>query len=149
MVAQHLDRPPRNGNQFKFFLSTRDTRQGPIRLRQILNQKLTSKIADYHVEAFDKLGSLYYSEEDYDDFYYGKGSAYPDINGGIGILFEQASSRGHLQESDNGLLSFPFTIRNQLTAAFLYAKGSNLAAERTAKLTLQTFYADGQGKSAS
>src|SRR5690606_19615997 len=29
------------------------------------------------------------------------------------ILFEQASSRGHAQESSNGLLTFPFTIRNQ------------------------------------
>ena len=81
-----------------------------------MNQKLTQKIGSFHVEAFDKLGSLYYSEEDYDDFYYGKGSTYPDVNGSIGILFEQASSRGHIQESDNGLLTFPFTIRNQLTA---------------------------------
>ena len=26
----------------------------------------------------DKIGSLYYSKEDYDDFYFGKGSTYPD-----------------------------------------------------------------------
>ena len=32
-------------------------------------------------------------------------------------MFEQASSRGHLQESDNGLLTFPFTIRNQVRTA--------------------------------
>jgi hypothetical protein len=48
-----------------------------------MNQKLTQKIGEFHVEAFNELGSLYYSEEDYDDFYYGKGSTYPDINGGI------------------------------------------------------------------
>ena len=82
-----------------------------------LNQKLTAKIGDYHAKAFNKLGSLYYTEESFDDFYYGKGSTFPDINGGIGILFEQASSRGHIQETDNGLLTFPFTIRNQFTAA--------------------------------
>jgi hypothetical protein len=82
-----------------------------------LNQKLTKDIATYHAKAFDKIGSLYYSEESYDDFYYGKGSTFPDINGGIGILFEQASSRGHIQESDNGVLTFPFTIKNQFTAA--------------------------------
>ena len=80
------------------------------------NQLLTKEIGKYHAKAFDKLGSLYYSEEDYDDFYYGKGSTFPDINGCIGILFEQASSRGHVQESNNGNLSFPFTIRNQITA---------------------------------
>ncbi|MAR62687.1 MAG: zinc carboxypeptidase, partial [Flavobacteriaceae bacterium] len=79
------------------------------------NQELTEKIAKYHSEYLDKIGSLYYSKENYDDFYFGKGSTYPDINGSIGILFEQASSRGHLQQSQNGILTFPFTIKNQLT----------------------------------
>ena len=81
-----------------------------------LNQDITRKISKYHVKALDEIGSLYYSEERFDDFYYGKGSTFPDINGGIGILFEQASSRGHVQNSDNGILTFPFTIKNQLTA---------------------------------
>lgn len=81
-----------------------------------LNQDITRKISKYHVKALDEIGSLYYSEERFDDFYYGKGSTFPDINGGIGILFEQASSRGHIQNSDNGILTFPFTIKNQLTA---------------------------------
>lgn len=77
------------------------------------NIDLTSRIGTYHAKALDKIGSAYYTKENYDDFYYGKGSTLPDINGSIGILFEQASSRGHLQESINGPLSFPFTIRNQ------------------------------------
>ncbi|MCG8321021.1 MAG: M14 family metallopeptidase [Cytophagales bacterium] len=78
--------------------------------------KLTNQIAGYHEKGLDKIGSLYYAKEGFDDFYYGKGSTYPDINGGVGILFEQASSRGHAQESVNGTLKFPFTIRNQFTA---------------------------------
>ncbi|WGH76799.1 M14 family metallopeptidase [Tenacibaculum tangerinum] len=82
-----------------------------------MNQELTKEIATYHAKAFDKIGSTYYSEESFDDFYYGKGSTFPDINGGIGILFEQGSSRGHAQESENGILTFPFAIRNQFTAA--------------------------------
>ncbi|TBN04740.1 zinc carboxypeptidase [Hyunsoonleella flava] len=82
-----------------------------------LNQELTAKIGNYHAKALDKIGSLYFTEESYDDFYYGKGSTFPDINGSIGILFEQASSRGHIQESDNGILTFPFTIRNQFTTS--------------------------------
>lgn len=81
------------------------------------NQDLTRDIAKFHANAFNKIGSLYYSEESFDDFYYGKGSTFPDIHGSIGILFEQASSRGHAQESDNGILTFPFTIRNQFTAS--------------------------------
>lgn len=81
------------------------------------NQELTMAIGTFHAKALDNIGSFYYTGESFDDFYYGKGSTFPDINGSIGILFEQASSRGHVQESDNGLLTFPFTIRNQFTTA--------------------------------
>ena len=95
-----------------------------------LNQQLTAKIGEYHAAALDKIGSLYYTEESFDDFYYGKGSTFPDINGGIGILFEQASSRGHAQQSDNGILTFPFAIRNQFTTALSTQKaGLNLRTE--------------------
>jgi hypothetical protein len=89
------------------------------------NYKLTRKMAAFHAEALDKIGAFYFTEESYDDFYYGKGSTYPDVQGAVGILFEQASSRGHLQESINGLLSFPFTIRNQFTTSLSSLKASN------------------------
>ena len=88
------------------------------------NQELTAAIGKYHEAALNAIGSLYYTEEDYDDFYYGKGSTYPDVNGSIGILFEQASSRGHAQETANGLLTFPFTIRNQFTTALSTLKAA-------------------------
>jgi len=80
------------------------------------NQDLTKKIAKYHAKNFDNNGVLYFSGERFDDFFYGKGSTFPDINGSIGILFEQASSRGHIQNSVNGLLPFSKTIKNQLIA---------------------------------
>ncbi|MCT8340936.1 M14 family metallopeptidase [Flavobacteriaceae bacterium TK19130] len=99
-----------------FFQPGIPSRTHPLTPQQ--NQDLTADIGNFHAKAFDEIGSLYYTKESFDDFYYGKGSTFPDINGGIGILFEQASSRGHVQESENGLLTFPFTIRNQLTAAF-------------------------------
>ena len=89
-----------------------------------LNQELTAKIGEYHANALDSIGSLYFTKEGYDDFYYGKGSTFPDINGGIGILFEQASSRGHAQESDHGVLTFPFTIKNQFNTALSTWKAS-------------------------
>lgn len=98
-----------------FFMPGEPTRIHPMTPK--VNQELTAKIGKFHAKALDKIGSLYYSGEGYDDFYYGKGSTYPDINGCVGILFEQASSRGHLQETENGLLSFPFTVRNQVATA--------------------------------
>ena len=91
------------------------------------NQVLTEEIGYFHAEALDKIGSMYFTKANYDDYYYGKGSTYPDINGGVGILFEQASSRGHIQESANGLLEFPFTIRNQVATSLSTQKaGLNL-----------------------
>ena len=102
-----------------------------------LNQDLTKEIATYHAKALDKIGSLYYSEESYDDFYFGKGSTFPDINGSIGILFEQASSRGHAQETVNGVLTFPFTIRNQFTAAL-----STLEAARKMRTKILKYQQD-------
>ncbi|MFN5005599.1 MAG: M14 family metallopeptidase [Bacteroidota bacterium] len=89
------------------------------------NLELTKKIGTYHAKALDEIGSLYYTQEGYDDFYYGKGSTFPDVQGAIGILFEQASSRGHAQESSNGILRFPFTIRNQFTTALSTLKAVN------------------------
>lgn len=81
------------------------------------NQDLTEEIGHFHAHALDSIKSLYYTKSSFDDYYYGKGSTYPDANACVGILFEQASSRGHLQESVNGLLSFPFTIRNQVVTS--------------------------------
>ncbi|HEY0731072.1 MAG TPA: M14 metallopeptidase family protein, partial [Chitinophagaceae bacterium] len=98
------------------------------------NQVLTQKIADYHTAFLDRIGSMYFTKEGYDDFYYGKGSTYPDVNGAIGILFEQASSRGHAQQTNNGVLTFPFTIRNQFTTTL-----STLEAARSLRKELLSF----------
>ena len=102
-----------------------------------LNQDLTKEIATYHEEALNEIGSLYYSEESFDDFYFGKGSTYPDANGGIGILFEQGSSRGHIQESVNGVITFPFTIKNQLATSF-----STLKAAKNMRVKLLNYMKD-------
>jgi hypothetical protein len=89
------------------------------------NQELTRKLGEFHAKALDQIGSLYFTQEGYDDFYYGKGSTYPDTQGAVGILFEQASSRGHAQESINGVLRFPFTIRNHFTTMLSSLKAIN------------------------
>ncbi|GAB4334842.1 MAG: M14 family metallopeptidase [Flammeovirgaceae bacterium] len=102
-------------NSTFFFQPGAPSRKNPLTPEK--NVELTSKIGKFHAKALDRIGSQYYTQESFDDFYYGKGSTYPDIQGSIGILFEQASSRGHAQESEQGVVIFPFTIRNQLTTA--------------------------------
>ena len=95
------------------------------------NVELTNAIAAYHARSFDEAGRLYYTEEGFDDFYPGKGSTYPDLHGSVGILFEQASSRGHAQTTDTGVLTFAFTIENQFRAAL-----STLAGARAHRVEL-------------
>ena len=94
-----------------------------------LNQELTAEIATFHAAALDEIGSLYSRQESFDDYYYGKGSTYPDAQGCIGILFEQASSRGHYQATDHGILTFPFSIRNQV-ATMLSTQKAGLALRK-------------------
>ncbi len=125
------------------FLSTGRTFQGsPSHSR---NESATHRRnRTVSCEGLDSIGSLYFSGENYDDFYYGKGSTFPDINGSVGILFEQGSSRGHVQESENGLLTFPFTIRNQFTTAI-----STLEAARNMRQKLLDYQRDFYSKTHS
>ena len=123
-----------------FFMPGIPSRTNPVTPQ--LNQDLTAQIGNFHAEALDEIGSLYYTKESFDDFYYGKGSTYPDANGGIGILFEQASSRGHGQDTENGKLTFPFTIRNQVRTA-LSTQKAGVALRRELLQYQYDFYREG------
>ena len=77
------------------------------------NVDLYPIFAEYYVKYMDSIGSFYYTKESFDETYPGYGSTYTDLQGGLALLFEQASSRGHVQETNYGKMTFGFTIRNQ------------------------------------
>lgn len=104
-----------------FFQPGIPSRTNPLTSK--LNQQLTGDIAAFNAAALDNIGSLYFTRESYDDFYYGKGSTYPDINGAVGILFEQASSRALSRAVNGSVLNYDFTIRNQYIASLATLKG--------------------------
>lgn len=104
------------------------------------NVRITEALGAFHAQAFDDAGQLYFSEEAFDDFYYGKGSSYPDALGSIGILFEQASSRGHVQDTINGKLTFAQTIQNQVTTSLSTIDGA--LANKPAILDYQKSFYD-------
>lgn len=81
-------------------------------------------LARYHVEALNKIGSLYFTKESFDNLAPVYGSTYPDYFGAVGITFEQASSRGLAQESQAGVVTFPFTIRNHVTTGIATVRGA-------------------------
>jgi hypothetical protein len=76
--------------------------------------ELTELFAENWEAALDEIGSPYFTEEIYDNSYPGYGSTYPNMYGGIGFVFEQASARGHVQENEMRELTFRYTIRNHL-----------------------------------
>ena len=108
-------------NSSYFFQPGIPSRTHPLTPKK--NVELTNLLATYHAKALDKQNRLYFSEESFDDFYYGKGSTYPDINGAVGILFEQASSRGYQQQTENGLLTFEFSIQNHVLTSLSTIEG--------------------------
>ena len=81
------------------------------------NLELTERFAAYTADVFDAAGEPYFTGERFDDFYMGKGSTYPDLHGAVGILYEQASARGLVQEGDFGEVTFAGTIANQVRAS--------------------------------
>lgn len=85
---------------------------------------LNNLFGDYYAKALDSIGSLYFTKEVFDGTYPGYGSSYPDLQGGLGLLFEQASSRGHKQTTAFGEITFPFTIRNQFTSSITTVRAS-------------------------
>ncbi len=80
-------------------------------------EDLNNLFGAYFSRSLDSIGSLYFTKEVFDGTYPGYGSSYPDLQGGLGLLFEQASSRGHAQQTAFGEITFPFTIRNQLVSS--------------------------------
>ncbi len=136
ILTDHHEMGP---NSTFFFQPGVPSRVNPI--TPLRNQELTSAIGRFHARALSKHNIPFFSREQYDDFYYGKGSTYPDANGCIGILFEQASSRGSAQETQNGLLTFPQTIRNQVITSLSTLEAA-YALRRELNDYLKLFYAD-------
>jgi hypothetical protein len=86
------------------------------------------RLAKYHVDALDGLGVLYFTKEQYDNFSPIYGGTYPDFHGAVGVTFEIGSSRGLVQESQDGLKTFALTIRNHTATGLATVRGG--VAER-------------------
>lgn len=105
------------GTNSTFFFEPTDPEGNESRFVPQSTYQLNRLFADHYAKALDKIGSFYYTKESFDNKNPNFGSTYPDYNGGVGILFEQGSSRGLKQESDNGIVTLSFTVRNQLVTS--------------------------------
>ena len=110
------------GDDGFFFQPGAPTRQHPLTTAE--NLEMTRALVPYHAESFDSAGEMYFTEDTYDDFFYGKGSTYPDINGSIGILYEQPRVNGAIMNRDSGPLEFTEAIHNHVRMSLSTLKGA-------------------------
>lgn len=109
--------------------------------------ELNDLFAKQFANDLDSIGSFYFTKEVFDGTYPGYGSSYPDLQGGLALLFEQASSRGHLQETTTGEITFAFTIRNQYISSLATIKAA-VANRVLLHRYLQDFFETALSKSA-
>jgi hypothetical protein len=96
-------------------------------------RELTFEIGRRHAEFLDAEARLYTTQENFDNFYIGKGSTYPQINGSLGILFEIGAARGGALETERGLVEHADNVRTQFRTALTTLEGSlDLRSEITA-----------------
>ncbi|MEL6529306.1 MAG: M14 family zinc carboxypeptidase [Pseudomonadota bacterium] len=85
---------------------------------------LIYEIAKRHAEFLDSEARLYTTEEGFDNFYIGKGSTYPQINGALGILFEAGAARGGSVQTERGLVENADNVRTHFRTALTSIQGS-------------------------
>jgi len=105
-----------------FFQPGVPSRQNPLTPAE--NLELTRALAVFHAAAMDEAGQPFFTEDAYDDYYFGKGSTYPDINGSVGILFEQKAIRGQELSTSNGIETFRMAVANQLSVSISTLQGA-------------------------
>tara|TARA_R110002094_G_scaffold201289_1_gene172791 strand:- start:3383 stop:5962 length:2580 start_codon:yes stop_codon:yes gene_type:complete len=116
----------------------------PRRLNPLIPDRartLTQNIARHHIGFLDQEARLYTTEEGFDNFYVGKGSTYPQVNGSLGILFEIGSARGGLIESNHGLVSHADNVRTQFRTGLTTISGA-LAQRSEIAAYQRQFFAD-------
>ncbi|MBT8106931.1 MAG: peptidase [Gammaproteobacteria bacterium] len=78
----------------------------------------------------DGEGRLYFQGENFDNYYIGKGSTFPLLNGGIGVLYEAGATLGREIETTSGLRTYREMIRNHFrTAIASIEAGANLKGD--------------------
>jgi len=116
----------------------------PLRRNPLIPERareLTQGIAQHHISFLDSEARLYTSEEGFDNFYVGKGSTYPQINGSLGILFEIGAARGGLIESGRGLVSHGDNVRTHFRTSLTTVSGA-LAQHREIAEYQREFFAE-------
>jgi hypothetical protein len=85
------------------------TRTNPLALEEA--ERLMAETAKTSEAFLDSEARLYYHGERFDNYYIGKGSTFPLVNGGVGILYEAATTLGRELDTQHGLRTNRENIR--------------------------------------
>ena len=134
-------------NSTFYFDPGKESSNNPI-VPDYLYKNIYPKFGEYFTKATNSIGSMYFTKEAFDKLYPGYGSSYINFYGGAGFLFEQGSSRGHVQETTTIPITFGFTIRNQFTASLATITASLAEKESLIELRKQ-FYVTAKQQAAN
>jgi len=106
-------------------VATRTNPLVPERAEELMEETVRTS------EAFlDGEGRLYFRGEQFDNFYIGKGSTFPLLNGGVGVLYEAAAALGRELDTQNGLRTYRENIRKHFrTSIASIESGARLKRE--------------------
>ena len=106
-------------------VATRTNPLVPDRAEELMEQTVRTS-----EDFLDGEGRLYFHGENFDNYYIGKGSTFPLVNGGIGVLYEAAATHGRENETKNGLRTYRENIRKHFrTSVASIQAGANLKLE--------------------
>jgi hypothetical protein len=75
-------------------------------------ETLNNILARYFSQALNRIGSLYYTKENFTNYSPIYGSTYPDFEGGVGTTLEVGSTSGIEIETEDGIRTFSQNIRD-------------------------------------
>ncbi len=110
-----VDKHEMGSNSTFFFSPAAEDQINPLFAEEAY--QITAELSETLYDVFDGIGQLSVSQEFFPNYYLGYGSSYPTLLGAVPFLFEQGSSRGMVQDTDNGLKRYDDTISEQFQAA--------------------------------
>ncbi|MGE0621015.1 MAG: M14 family zinc carboxypeptidase [Pseudomonadales bacterium] len=87
------------------------------------NRALTERLAAFQARALDRADRPYYARPESEGFYPGKGAIWADLQGSVGMRFEQAAGMGLVEETPVGRLTLPMTVHAHVLATLATLDG--------------------------
>jgi hypothetical protein len=87
-------------------------------------KRLMQEVVSSSEAFFDSEARLYFHDESFDNYYIGKGSTFPFVNGGVGVLYEAATTLGIEIKTPNGLRTYRENIRKHFRTGLASIEGA-------------------------